>query len=106
MMNFFSGYNLNITLIGKPEFVTMKEKVAISKIAERAQPGLRNYHLSHEGNQWTSALVTLSVESNNSTRLRWGESPANSTAIPDLKNELVVETDPRMTCYDAVWFRA
>jgi len=47
MMDIFSGYNLNITILSKPEFVSIREKVTMTKIAERAQPGLKNYHLSH-----------------------------------------------------------
>jgi len=105
MNDIFHGYNLNITIPDKPEFVYIRDKVTKLKTAEKAQPGLRNYHLGHEGNQWGNTLVTISVE-DNSTRLRWGVSQVNSSTIPDLTNDLIIETDPKTSCYDAVWFRA
>lgn len=77
--NIFSGYNLNITIPDKPDFVYLRDKVTKLKNVEKQQPGLRNYHLSHEGNQWGHTLVTVSVEENN-TRVRWGSSPINSSS--------------------------
>lgn len=61
MNDFFQGYNLNITIPDKQDFVFIRDKVFKIKSSEKAQPGLRNYHLSHEGNQWGNLLVTIST---------------------------------------------
>jgi hypothetical protein len=104
MNDVFSGYNLNITIPTKPEFVFLREKLFKLKSAPLNQSGLRNYHLSHEGNVWGNTLVTLSVFGNN-TVLRWGAAAANES-IPQLTEEAIVSNDSNMHCYDAVWFRA
>jgi hypothetical protein len=83
MNDYFSGYNLNITIPKKPDFVYIREKITKIKTAEKTQPGLINYNLMHEGNQWGNTLITISVEED-STRLRWGASELNSSSIPDL----------------------
>lgn len=105
MNDIFSGYNLNLTIPTKPSFVNIREKISKLKDFPRQQPGLRNYHLDHNGNNWGNTLVTLSTDGNNSV-LRWGASPANSSVIPDLENNVTVENDSKTNCYDAVWFRA
>jgi hypothetical protein len=76
MNDIFSGYNLNITIPTKPEFVFLREKITKLKDSPKNQSGLRNYHLGHNGNSWASSLVTLSVFGND-TVLRWGVTPAN-----------------------------
>jgi hypothetical protein len=104
MNDIFTGYNLNITIPSRPEFVFLREKLTTLKKAPKNQSGLRNYHLSNEGNNWGAALVTISVFGNDTT-IRWGSTPANES-IPSLTNEAVISSDPSMHCYDAVWFRA
>lgn len=104
MNEYFSGYNLNITIPNRQEFVFIREKVTKLKTQARNQSGLRNYHFAHNGNAWGSVLVTLSVFGNDTT-LRWGTTAANGS-IPELTNEAVVTSDPTVHCYDAVWFQA
>lgn len=74
--DFFSGYNLNFSVITKPEFVFLRDKLTTLKQTPKNQSGLRNYHLASEGNSWGATLVTLSVFGNDTT-LRWGATPAN-----------------------------
>jgi len=71
----------------------------------KSQPGLKNYHLDHNGNKWGNTLVTISVNGN-STILRWGATVSDTSSIPELSNEVTVENDTKTLCYDAVWFRA
>jgi len=104
MNDIFSGYNLNITIPNRPDFVFLREKLTTLKKAPKNQSGLRNYHLGNEGNQWGATLVTISSFGNETT-IRWGATPANES-IPVLTNEAVVTKDPGMRCFDAVWFRA
>jgi hypothetical protein len=88
MNDFFSGYNLNITILNKPDFVYLRDKLTLTKNMAKAQPGLRNYHLAHRGNQWGAELVTISTEGN-STKIRWGSAAQNQT-IPELSNEAII----------------
>jgi hypothetical protein len=60
----------------------MRQKIVKLKDFPMNQPGLRNYHLAHEGNNWGKTLVTLSVFGND-TVLRWGQTTATDT-IPQL----------------------
>lgn len=84
MNDYFSGYNLKITIPNRQDFVYLREKVTKLKTQAKNQSGLRNYHFAHNGNAWGSSLVTLSVFGNDTT-LRWGVTPTNSS-IPDLTN--------------------
>jgi len=104
MNDIFTGYNLNMSIPVKPNFVYIREKLVKTQESLKAQPGLRNYHLDHNGNKWGNTLVTISVNGN-STILRWGAT-TNVSTIPDLSNEATVENDSKTLCYDAVWFRA
>ena len=47
----FSGYNLNLTIPSKPDFVQLRPKVQTTASVPKAQPGLHNYHLAHDGNR-------------------------------------------------------
>lgn len=103
MNDFFSGYNLEITIPTKPEFVFLRQKMTKLKDIPKNQSGLRNYHFGTDDNGWGNTLVTLSVFGNN-TVLRWGFTPANDT-VPDLSNEVIVTNDSSIHCYDAVIFK-
>jgi hypothetical protein len=100
----FQGYNLNYSLIGAPNFVFMRDKFKLFKTQNTSQPGLKNYHLDHEGNQWGKKLVTVS-EVGNSTIVRWGMTDSVS-AIPTLTDSATVESDVKVHCFDAIWLRA
>lgn len=103
MNDIFNGYNINLNAIVKPEFATLRSKLNRTKFVFKNQSGLRNYHLSHEGNSWGSTLVTISVFENKTT-IRWGVSRA-AGEVPDLSYEAVVSNDSSMHCFDAVWFK-
>lgn len=68
-----------------------------------SSPGLKSYHLDHNGNAWGRTLITLSQEGDIST-IRWGAASANDT-IPILTESVVVEREPNISCYDAIWMR-
>lgn len=103
MNNIFSGYNLNITVPQAPKFVYLRDKMVKTKDYPKMQGGLKNYHLGHNGNEWGDTLITLSEEGNVS-KIRWGVATVNNT-IPDLSNEVIVESEKDIICYDAVWIR-
>ncbi len=84
MNDFFRGYNLNYTLLGNPDWASLRPKFYKAKSQNISQPGLKSYHMDHLDNYWGPKLVTLS-EAANSTIIRWGSS-ANLDAIPTVNN--------------------
>ena len=60
--------------------------------------------MDHEDNHWGKKLVTIS-EAANSTIVRWGTTDMMDS-IPSLDNHATVESDPKITCFDAIWLRA
>ena len=101
--NFFSGYNINLTIPSKPDFVHLRPKVQNTASNPKKQPGLRNYHLAHNGNRHSEVLVTLNVDGAR-TYVNWGVSD-ETHLIPDLSNTATVENDTHVQCFDAVWIR-
>ena len=102
--NFFSGYNLNLTIPSKPDFVQLRPKIQQTAVVNKPMPGLQSYHYAHMGNRWGGVLVTISVNGNN-TVVNWGVSDSTHL-IPDLSNQATVENDSKVQCYDAVWIRS
>ena len=100
----FTGFNLDFELSSSaPDFVRLKEKTVQVKTHDIEQVGLKSYHLDHRGNSWGRNLMTLS-ENNWVTKIRWGSATANET-IPDLTEEVTVESEQNIYCYDALWLR-
>lgn len=60
--------------------------------------------MDHENNHWGKKLVTVS-EAANSTIVWWGIS-SSIDSVPILDEHATVESDPKTTCFDAVWLRA
>lgn len=100
----FTGYNLNFTLVGAPDFVLLRDKFKLYKSQNITQKGFKNYHLDHEKNTWGKKLVTVS-EVGNSTIIRWGITDS-LVAVPTLTENVTLENDPKVICYDAIWLRA
>jgi hypothetical protein len=84
----FKGYNLNFSLIGNPDWATLRPKFYKAKSQNISQPGFKNYHLDHIDNRWGPKLVTVS-DAANSTIIRWGSSDTLD-AIPTLINQATV----------------
>lgn len=61
MDDFFSGYNLNITIPSKVDGVDIRPKLFKTAGEAKPMPGLKNYHFSHRGNQWGDNLVAISI---------------------------------------------
>jgi hypothetical protein len=64
---------LNYTLLGNPDFVSIRDKFKLFKSQSLPQKGLKNFHMDHQDNHWGPKLVTLSIEGNSSI-VRWGRS--------------------------------
>lgn len=100
----FHGYNLDFSIPTKPGHVTLREKLTLLNETKVSQPGLRSYHMAHPGNTWGSDIVTLSVE-NDKTIVRWGTVSQNSTSVPIPTKSIELTKDPKIQCFDTVWFR-
>jgi hypothetical protein len=99
----FSGYNLNITIPSKPDFVHLRPKLQTVATVAKPLPGLQNYHFAHDFNEWGGVLVTLSVDGTK-TVVNWGVSD-RTHLVPDLVNQVMIENDTKVQCFDAVWIR-
>lgn len=104
MDDLFSGYNLNFSIPSKPSFVGLRPKLLQTAGVAKPMPGLKNYHFGHRGNQWGNTLVTINVV-NGTTVINWGVSSAPGQ-VPDLTNNVILENDSSVQCFDAVWLRA
>ena len=104
MDNFFAGYNLNLTIPSKPDFVQIRPKLQTVAAMPKVQAGLTNYHLSHDGNKWSPTLVTLNIDGNK-TIVSWGASDSTHL-IPDISNQATIENSSNVQCFDAVWIRS
>lgn len=43
----FKGYNLQYTLIGQPDFVSLRPKFELFKSQNIPQPGFKSFHMDH-----------------------------------------------------------
>jgi hypothetical protein len=59
--DYFTGFNLEFNLSSSaPDFVRLKQKTEVVRNFNKTQPGLKSYHLDHNGNEWGKNLITLS----------------------------------------------
>ena len=101
----FTGFNLQYNLSSSaPDFVHFRDKFKLTHSTPYPQKGLTSYHLEHRGNEWGKELITLSEE-DTMTKIRWGFTSANDT-VPSLTEEVTVENEKDIRCFDALLFRA
>ena len=106
--NLFTGFNLDFNLSSStPDFVYLTGKTEQIKKFDKQQSGLKSYHFEHLGNRWGTTLMTIS-EVNHVTKIRWGVATTQNRTtetIPELTEEVTVESEAEIDCYDAIWAR-
>ena len=97
--NFFTGYNLNITIEELPSFAAASRKVSTKENISSNLDNMRQVNIRSDQNQNVDTIVVLR-EKDNSSLVAWGK--ANSAGmLPNISSEVLVETDERFTCLDA-----
>ena len=97
--NFFTGYNLNITIEELPSFAATSRKVSTKENISSNLDNMRQVNIRSDQNQNVDTIVVLR-EKDNSSLVAWGK--ANSAGmLPNISSEVLVETDERFTCLDA-----
>lgn len=100
MNEMFYGFNLEYNVSASaPNFVSINKKIKVNRNESHPMPGLKNYHLQHQGNSWGSELITLAEEGDTS-KIRWTSLSAAEIAF---EGPVTVENRTDTFCLDAIW---
>ena len=97
--NFFTGYNLNITIEELPSFAALSRKVSTKENISSNLDNMRQVNIRPDQNQNIDTIVVLR-EKDNSSLVAWGKAQS-AEMLPNISSEIVVENDERITCLDA-----